>query len=242
MIGKTIKCRLAGAALLLLLPTFAWAGSFDVSPVRITLSDRHTTDVVMLGNPGTTPLTVQLQVVAWSQVTGEDVYVPSRDLLATPPIFTVPPGGQQIIRTGLRKPADAKQETSYRLYMQEISQAPQSGGAAVAFALRVGIPVFVEPSVTTKPELHWSLKAISPMEMQVTLANSGDAHIEVNSLALVTARDGEPVAKAGAAYVLPGASHTWRMKLDRSLPDGSALRLSADSDQGTFDAQLAAER
>ena len=231
--------RLAGAALLLLPPVFAWAGSFDVSPVRITLSTQHGTDVVTLGNPGTSPLTVQLQVVAWTQVQGEEVYVPSRDILVTPPIFTVPAGGKQIIRAGLRKPADAKQETSYRLYMQEISQPPQGGGAAVAFALRVGIPVFVEPAVAVKPELHWTAKVLSPTQLQVTLANGGNAHIEITSLALTTAKDGKSLAKAGATYVLPGASHTWKMKLDRSLPDGSALRVSAESDQGTFDAQLA---
>ena len=237
-----MKRRLAGAALLLLPPVLAQAGSFDVSPVRITLSGQHTTDVVTLGNPGPTPLTVQLQVMAWSQAKGEDMYAPSRDILVTPPIFTIPPGGQQIIRTGLRKPADAKQETSYRLYLQEIPQAPQGGGAAVAFALRVGLPVFVEPAVETKPELQWTVRSLSPAGLQLTLRNGGNAHIEITSLTLMTAKDGKPLANAGAAYVLPGASHTWTLKLDRSLQDGSTLRLSAGSDQGTFDAQLVPER
>lgn len=240
--GKTMKRRLAGAALLLLPPVFAWAGGFDVSPVRVTLSDQHSTDEVTLRNPGTTPLTVQLQVVAWSQLKGEDVYAPSRDVVATPPIFTIPPGGQQIIRAGLRRSADAKLESSYRLYMQEISQAPQGSGAAVAFALRVGVPVFVEPAVAAKPELRWTAKVLSPTQLQLTLANSGNSHVEITSLALTSGQDAGPLAKVGAAYVLPGASHIWQVKLDRSLPDGSELRLSAESDQGTFDAQLAPER
>ncbi len=228
--------------MLLLPPASAYAGTFDVSPVRITLSGEHSTDVVTLGNPGAAPLTVQLQVVAWSQAGGEDEYLPSRDILVTPPIFTIPPGGQQLIRAGLRRPADATQEAGYRLYMQEISQAPQGGGAAVAFALRVGIPVFVEPATEARPELHWTAKSLSPTELQLTLANSGKAHIEITSLALTTAKDGKSLARAAAAYVLPGASHTWTLKLDRSLQDGGPLRLSADSDQGTFDAQLVPER
>ena len=66
--------------LLLLMPLWAQAASFQVNPVRLTLSADRSTDVLRVINSSDTPTVVQLQIVAWSQEDGKDVYTPSRNL------------------------------------------------------------------------------------------------------------------------------------------------------------------
>ena len=48
------------------------AGSFRVSPVRVTLSTNQPISALTVKNDGTDPTTIQLQVLAWSQRNGED--------------------------------------------------------------------------------------------------------------------------------------------------------------------------
>ena len=121
-------------ALGLAVPGWAQAGSFEVNPVGLTLSGTHSTEVVTVTNASDSLTVVQLQVVAWSQENGEDVYTPTRNVLATPPIFTVPAGGQQTVRLGLMSKPDAKLETAYRLFLQEVAAAQRIRGSGTASA------------------------------------------------------------------------------------------------------------
>ena len=223
---------------MLLIPLWVYAASFQVSPLRLTLSAGHSTDVLRVMNSSTTPTVVQLQIVAWSQEDGKDVYTPSRDLLATPPIFTVAPGNQQVVRVGMRTQPGAGQETCYRLFLTEVPPAPASGFRGVQIALRVGLPIFVEPATDTAPILRWVAKRLTPTELQVSAANTGSAHAQILKLILKTAGKSEPLAQESGGYVLPGALHTWTIKLAAPLSAGAPLKISADTDRGTLHAQL----
>src|SRR5437773_747269 len=78
------------------------SGTFSVAPIRIDLSASIPTAAITLENHGEIASVVQLDVVKWSMRDGVDVYEPDQALLATPPIFTMPPGKTQVIRVGLR--------------------------------------------------------------------------------------------------------------------------------------------
>ena len=58
--------------------------------------------------------------MSWSQVEGKDVYTATREVLANPPIFTVPAGGSQLVRIGLRRAPNTQRELTYRIFMQEL--------------------------------------------------------------------------------------------------------------------------
>ena len=223
--------------ILCVLPLWARAASLDVDPIRVTFSAKNTVAVLTLTNAGTAPATVQLEPVAWSQEKGEDVYVPSHDLLATPPIFTVPAGGKQIIRLGLRVPPSAKQELSYRLYLQEVPQASANQGLGVVMALRIGVPVFVEPAVAAKPVMVWTVKRLSDKQIELSATNSGNAHILIHDIKL-SGPDKVSLAPQQAAYILPAKAHTWVLQSSRSIPAGTQLQLDADSDAGELHAKL----
>ena len=63
----------------------------------------------------------------------------------SPPIATIAPDKEQIIRVGLRRAPDKERELSYRLFLQEVPAPPKPGFQGLQVALRVGLPVFVQP-------------------------------------------------------------------------------------------------
>ncbi|MGH8282127.1 MAG: fimbrial biogenesis chaperone [Gammaproteobacteria bacterium] len=229
-----------GILLILALATPLWAqaGSFEVNPIGMTLSAAHTTGVVTVTNNSDTPAVVQLQIVAWSQENGKDVYMPSRKLLATPPIFTVPAGGQQTVRLGLMTKPDARRESTYRLFLQEVPPPKALGFQGLQVLLRIGIPVFVKPEVTTAPDLHWSVRQLSTTELNVEAINDGSAHAHIGKLTLMESPNNTTLAEQFGGYVLSGARHTWKFKLAKPLAADTSLIITAETDRGTLHAQL----
>ena len=89
--------RQAAFGLLLLFAgvSAASASSFQVNPVRAALSPVQPVVALTVRNIGTEPAVMQLEVMNWSQQEGQDVYAATKDILSTPPIFTVPGGGSK---------------------------------------------------------------------------------------------------------------------------------------------------
>lgn len=139
-----MTCRLFGLLLLCGMET-AGAGSLYLNPVRLSLSADHAVEVVTISNQGAEPSVVQLETMAWTKTAGGDVYSPTTDLIAAPPIFTLPPGGSQIVRIGLRNALDPRSELNYRVYFQEVPPPPKPGFQGLNVALRLGVPVYVTP-------------------------------------------------------------------------------------------------
>ena len=228
--------------LCLLACTSAQAGTLVVSPVRATLSASHQVSALTVRNDGAEPTVVQLEVLSWSQQDARDVYDPTREILATPPIFTVPPGGSQIVRVGLRRAPDPRRELSYRLYLQEVPPPPKADFQGLQVALRIGVPVFVLPPAPARPVLRWQLSRTPQGQLKVTLSNDGNAHIQVANFRLVPAgRQPLPTLQV-AAYVLPGQSRDWLVDAAPAPPPGSALRLFAQTDAGDIQAELVVDQ
>jgi fimbrial chaperone protein len=226
----------------LLACTWAQAGTFAVSPVRATLSVKQQVGALTVRNDGTEPAMVQLDVVSWSQRDGKDFYTPTREILATPPIFTVPAGGSQVVRVGLRRAPDPRRELTYRLYLQEVPPPPKPDFQGLQVALRIGVPVFVLPPAPAKPVLRWQASHTPQGQLQISLTNSGNAHIQVANFKLMPA-GGEPFStEQVAAYVLPEQSRDWLVKAATTPPQGATLRLFAQTDAGDVEAEVVVEK
>ena len=57
------------------------AASWNVEPVRVELTSEQTTSAITIRNDGDQVTSIQVQIVAWSQVDGKDVYTPTKELL-----------------------------------------------------------------------------------------------------------------------------------------------------------------
>jgi fimbrial chaperone protein len=225
------SARSLGFAALLAVASPVLAGSIAVSPVRLDLSARQPVTVVNVRNDGAEPSVVQLDIVSWAQNATEDVYGATSELLATPPIFTVPVGGSQVVRVGLRRGPDSQRELTYRLFLQEIPSAAAADFNGMRMALRIGVPVFVAPNVKPKQELRWRAVMATGGGIKVSLANSGTEHVKIADLQLAMIDGGHASqVQRVSTYVLPGQSREWLVKMDGPLVAGSMIRLKAHTD------------
>lgn len=238
------RCGHSGRAVLLLCgfwSAWAQAGTISVNPVRATLSAGEQVGALTVRNDGAGTTVVQLEVLSWSQQDGKDVYTPTREILANPPIFTIPAGGEQIIRVGLRRAPDPKRELSYRLYLHEVPSPPKPGFQGLQVALRIGVPVFVIPTdVAATPALRWQAIRTPEGQLKLGLSNSGNAHVQVANFKL--AQPGKEAARTQdvAAYLLPGQSREWLVTA--AVPPGERLHLFAQTDAGDVHAELVVEK
>ena len=226
---------------LFLMDGLAWAGSFSVSPVRLTLTAAQPIAALAVSNAGDEPAMVQLEATNWSQRDGVDGYEATRELIATPPIFTVPAHGTQVIRVGLRRGADPRRELTYRLYLQEVLPPPPPGFVGMRVALRLGVPVFVSPAVAGAQALQWQLSRGAGGALSVTCLNSGTVHSRIASFSLSSGAGGAPLMTQDVAADLhAGQQRAWVLSTPLSPPPGTALRLTALTERGDVHADLIA--
>lgn len=215
----------------------ATAGSFQVSPINPTLSNHHPVSALTVRNTGATPTVIQLDAMVWSQPDGVDTYTPAPDILATPPIFTLPAGGTQVIRVGSRLPPDAKAERSYRLFLSEIPPPPKADFNGLRMALRISLPLFVQPTTPVAPQLEWRATPSDKGHIRIEATNRGLGHARLSAFKLSAGTNSEPLhIPAETVYVLPGASHVWMV--EASVASGTPLHLSAQSDAGELQTDL----
>jgi len=239
-------CRRAALSLIgFALAATASAGSFQVNPIRIELSKGITTAVVTVRNDGEEPVVLQSSVLGWTQEGGKDIYASTSEALITPPVMTIAPGAEQIVRVGLRRPADPRNELAYRVFLQEVPPPPKPGFTGLQVALRVGIPMFVAP-VAAPParKLDWSAAIGADGAIQLIAQNPGNAHVQITDFELRIPDASEPIAhESTLAYVLAGQRREWT--LPAAAPrakSASELRLKAYTDAGEVDTAIRLDR
>ncbi len=204
--------RAAHAALLFLLCVgAAHSASVQVVPVRVEISAQRTAGELRIINSGDKPVSMQVDPREWSQnVDGVDQLAPTEELLAVPPLFTIPPGRDQIVRLGLLGQPSPTHEKTFRLLVTEL--APASGereASAVRIRLQLSIPVFVAPSESEAiPELVVEDTRIGADGVIVTLRNTGNTHVKLKQLSVAASGGDMPDdGRSGKGrYLLPGTS------------------------------------
>jgi fimbrial chaperone protein len=236
---------LASAAAAWLPP--ASAGTFTLSPLRVELSGQAATAAVTVRNEEDSPALVQAESLLWTQAEGEEKLDPTRDLLVSPSVFTLPPKGSQLVRVALRRPPDATRELSYRLILQEVPPEASPDFSGLKVTLRLSVPVFAAPETPAKPDLAWSATRAADGGIIVRADNSGGLHARVLSFTLApTSGNGPVLQNSVATYVLPGQYRTWTLENKNTRDDSSAsagqYRLKASTEQGEVVAELSVGR
>ncbi|MGY0611667.1 fimbrial biogenesis chaperone [Luteimonas sp. A501] len=203
-----------------MVPGVVAASGLQVSPTTVRIAAGHSADGIVLENTGTEVLHAQVRVFRWTQADGEDILEPTADLTISPPMLTLPPGGDQLVRVIRTGPPPAR-ETSYRVVVDELPlprDEATEGRPELRFVLRYSMPVFLAPEepVAPAPMLQASLASVDGRR-HIELRNPGNGHAQVSDLALVAPDGSRRVIAPGlSGYVLPGQ---WRRWL---LPDGLA--------------------
>ncbi|MDQ0570036.1 fimbrial chaperone protein [Variovorax paradoxus] len=216
----------------------AVAGSFSVDPVRLTLTAGAPIVALAIRNSGAEAAVIQLEPTSWTQRDGVDLYEPTRDLIATPPIFTLPPHGTQIVRLGLRRASDPRAELSYRLYLVEVPPPPPPDFVGTRVALRLGVPVFVTPATPSAQALQWQLVRRPDSKLAIAARNHGALHARIQSVSL-SRNDGAAVSgQTIADDVHAGQERQWLIQGSAMPAPGSTLRLSASTERGEVSADV----
>ncbi|GGX19801.1 hypothetical protein GCM10007242_28400 [Pigmentiphaga litoralis] len=216
----------------------AVAGSFSVDPVRLTLTASAPIVALVIRNSSDAPALIQLEPTSWTQQDGVDRYEPTRDLIATPPIFTLPPHGTQIVRLGLRRAPDPRIELTYRLYLVEVPPPPPPDFVGMRVALRLGVPIFVTPAAPSAQALQWQLIKRPDGKLVIAARNHSALHDRIQSISLSTS-DGAPVSgQAIADDVHAGQERQWPVHGNGIPVSGTQLRLSATTERGVAGADV----
>jgi fimbrial chaperone protein len=244
---KNISAWAGLAALLALSPAFA--GTFTISPLRVDFADATGMAVLTVRNEDATPVVVQTQGLAWSQEAGQDALTPSRDLLISPAVFTLQPGGSQLVRVALRRKVDPLRELTYRVLLQEVPQIASPDFNGLKVVLRLSVPVFVEPLAAAAAQVAWVATRGDDGRLSLSARNDGSAHARIHGFSVKTADGATTVLdQPELAYVLPGSSRHWtfddnnntRLNAQSTTGPGMAgpYRLEGTTDRGSFVTEL----
>ena len=212
-----------------LMAQVAQAASLSVSPIRLDVPAPGSSGSMTLRNEAALPVNIQIRIFKWVLKDGEDFYEETDNVVATPPVATVPPGGSALVRIVRTANASVIGEESYRLIVDEIPDANRVRNVGVNVALRYAIPVFYLNGDASQAKLAWSIRTVSGKRMLVA-TNTGDKSSRVAKLRL-----DKTVLYAGlAGYVLGHSTRMWPLPAK-----ASGARVLADTDSGPIDAPVA---
>ena len=184
------------------------AGTFNISPLKITLSKNSSTAVIQLKNVGDSATTIQLQTMRRMQDGEEDKLQPTREIIATPQIFSIKAGATQLIRVGMVARPDQVTEAAYRLVLDEIPPPPEPGFKGLQVALKINFPIFVQPLSKSSPELEFSWTQTPDKKIRVSIINHGTAHAQIIRMKISDESDEKLIffTQEKSLYILPGQS------------------------------------
>lgn len=222
-------CLALGAAL----AGVASAGALRVAPVLLQMEAPQQTASLTVWNDGAEPIDVQVRVLRWRQVDGADVLEPTQDVVVSPPITTLAPGAENVVRVVRVSTADVAGEESYRVLVDELPDPARVRDGTVTLVLRHSIPVFFAKA-GAPPEVVWSA-AREGDAIRLTAKNAGGRHLRIANLQLA-ANGARLAAKDGlVGYVLGGAVASWTIPLEAGGASGPIM-VTAESETGRFDA------
>lgn len=226
----TLLLSLGGA----LLSTTAEANALNVSPLRLDFSPGSKSTALNLRNFSSRKVPVQIQIFQWDQVDGKDVFSPTRDILFSPPITSIRPNEEQLIRFRLRKGADRDQTRNYRVFVEQLVPEGPDRPKGSAFKIRFSIPIFVQPlAVVGLPKPSMQVADLGNGKLQVDVSNLGNMHLKVTGIALysgdTTPTNVDPKKRlawsaqpeSGNGYLLQNTTRRWIVDAEKRLRDES---------------------
>jgi fimbrial chaperone protein len=105
----------------------------QVTPVIVEIPLERGMSSVRIHNWRDQAVSFDSEILNWSQKDGEDRLTPSKEVLVAPSVFSIPAGGEQIVRLALKAYVrGGKKERAYRLVFRELpSDSPAIGGLRI---------------------------------------------------------------------------------------------------------------
>ncbi|TBL57409.1 molecular chaperone [Hafnia alvei] len=219
-------------------PIHAYAATnMLIWPIDPALGANDNATELWLENKGSTAATMQIRVLGWKQVAGEENYRNQQDVVASPPIVNIGAGKKQLIRLIRQSPTPAGQEQAFRILIDEVpaTERSTSAQAGVSLLMRYSLPLFVygdginfqrnaaEPVHLNQNQLSW--KTISHNgHPAIEVTNRGPVHARLSKVSI----NGRTMADGLLGYVLAGSYRIW--PLPTGVSRGETLRAEINTD------------
>lgn len=210
------------------------AASLRVAPVVLDLQSPTAASSIRVWNDANRPIHVQIRVFRWSQKGGEDSYEATSDVVASPPMTTLRPGGENLVRIVRTSKRPVQAEESYRLVVDELPEPSRRQAGTVALVVRHSIPVFFADPEAQGAEPTWSVQRQGNGYL-VTAKNSGAKRLKVSNLALEAGASTLGRRDGLVGYVLGNSTTSWFVP-GKKRASGRSLTIRADSEAGPFNA------
>lgn len=225
-LGSIVAALLASAAS----PGAAKAAAVVLWPVDPVIRAGENASALWVENKGAVPVTLQVRALGWSQVKGDEAYAQQDEVVASPPIASVPPGQRQLVRIIRRDAGHSDVEHSYRLLIDELPPAvdpakPNDPGAQLSVQMRYSIPLFTYDVAEAKPQLSVHFE-IQGGKRFVVIRNDGAKHARLIDLRLRAGGQATTVLPGLVGYVLAGATMRW--ELPATAPISSQVEVNVN--------------
>ncbi|NLS56251.1 fimbrial biogenesis chaperone [Hafnia alvei] len=236
-------CIILGSALLsTIVPVNAYAATnMLIWPIDPALGANDNATELWLENKGAVAATMQIRVLGWKQVAGEENYRSQQDVVASPPIVNIGAGKKQLIRLIRQSPTPAGQEQAFRILIDEVPPAERSTGsqAGVSLLMRYSLPLFVygdgvnfqrnaaEPVHLSQSQLSWKMTTNNG-HPAIEVTNRGTIHARLSKVSI----NGKTMADGLLGYVLAGSYRTW--PLPAGVTRGQMLKAEVNSDSNIW--------
>lgn len=207
-------------AFMVMTPRGAWAGTFDIYPVRVELSQKRGKSALLtITNRGSETLRLQASAFAWSQSESGDVELAETDdIVFFPSMLTIAPGASRKIRLGTKVVVGPREQT-YRLIVEELPSATSAPSNGIRILTRMSIPIFLQ---TEGGQPIAAIDASGPKreELTVTVGNRGQASFMLREVKLI-ARDASDAVvleqEQAGWYLLAGGKRVFRFSIPASV-------------------------
>lgn len=187
---------------------FARAASLQMYPLTINFCNDESVKPVFVKNTGDESVGAQFRLYKWDQKNRNDILTPTEKIIISPPITTIPPGKEQLVRIISSKPVSFYNDKgSFRLLIDELpGEKQKTSQDKVSFLLRYSVPVFFECD-DLKPDLNNISIHIDNNEL--VIYNHGRTHLKLSNVRVNKDNDNYLLTKGLLGYVLPGSEMSW---------------------------------
>jgi fimbrial chaperone protein len=221
----------------LLMTGRAAAASLQVSPTTVDVVAPGAAATIKLRNEEARPINAQVRVFRWSVVDGKEKLDPTDAVVASPPVVSLSPKTDYVVRIVRTSRLPVAGEESYRLLVDELPDAQRMKSGAVNLLLRYSLPVFFGAPDHRDAKLTWRVEH-KDGQLWVMAHNPGDRRMRISGLGLKGANSETISFGEGLnGYVLARATMRWAApKTVRGFGIGGTVLISAQSDLGRIDA------
>ncbi|OGT07365.1 MAG: hypothetical protein A2X78_04730 [Gammaproteobacteria bacterium GWE2_37_16] len=197
------------------------ASSINISPVSVSLDNKHPLQTITIkNNNADNPFIFEAKAYYSDIKDGKNLSTKktTADLIITPPSNRLLPQQANVIRIALHNEKKTYGETLYSLRLKEItSQADaklannhHKKNSNVSLALEANIPVFVYP-VDAKAKLIWDIQKNNNL-VKVRITNLGNSHLEIKNIDVYSEDTAKPlISKEINERLFVNASGIWEL-------------------------------